>query len=85
MRPRRFKSSKKLDPHEPYCGKPLMAEVINGNIEKALQELKQKLKDDKRFLTIYNNTYYEKPSEKRRRKKHLGMLREKFRREDRDK
>ena len=76
MKKRTFK--KEL-PLTPYCGKPIMAVVENGNIEKALKELKQQLKDAKVFLTLYKNAHYEKPSEKRRKARHLAILREKYR------
>ena len=63
-------------------GRPIMVELGPGiSIEQALRDLKQQMKDAKIFLTLYENSYYTKPSEKRRKKKHLGQLREKYRRE----
>lgn len=75
----KHKKHKKELPMTPYCGKPIMVEVKNGNIDLALKQLKQKMKDAKIFLTLYENSYYEKPSEKKRKAKHLAILREKYR------
>ena len=72
------KKQKEL-PMTPYCGKPIMAEVVDGNIEKAIKELKIKMKDANIFWTLYENQHYEKPSAKRRKAKHLAILREKYR------
>ena len=73
------RTHKKELPLTPMIAKPIMAVVENGNIEKALKELKLKMKDAKIFLTLYKNTYYEKPSEKKRKARHLAILREKYR------
>ena len=43
--------------------------VYNNNVEKALRDLKQKLRRDGSIREARNRRFYEKPSEKRNRKK----------------
>jgi ribosomal protein S21 len=73
------RTHKKELPLTPMIAEQMMAVVENGNIEKALKELKLKMKDAKIFLTLYQNAHYEKPSEKKRKARHLAILREKYR------
>ena len=41
--------------------------VINGNIEKALQILKRKVKEDRVFIEVREREQYTKPSERKRK------------------
>lgn len=43
--------------------------VKNGNVNGALSRLKKKLLKDDLFKTLRDKRYYEKPSERKRRKK----------------
>ena len=56
----------------------LMVEVWDNNVEKALRILKKKVKDSNLFLELREKQYYEKPSDKRRYKKNLAILRNKY-------
>jgi small subunit ribosomal protein S21 len=49
--------------------------VRKNNIEKALREFKRKVKDSKLMLELSENSYYTKPSVKKRRQKLLAKLR----------
>jgi small subunit ribosomal protein S21 len=57
--------------------KGLFVKVENNNIEKALREFKQKVKDSELFLEIKEKSFYTKPSEKRRKQKSLARIRSK--------
>ena len=54
-----------------------MVEVVvrNNNVQKALRVLKKKLQKDGLFRELRLRKYYEKPSEKRARKKKEGIRR----------
>ncbi|MAH42345.1 30S ribosomal protein S21 [archaeon] len=52
--------------------------VENNNVERALKIFKQNVKDCELMLEIKRKSFYQKPSEKRRHKKNMAMLREKY-------
>ena len=54
----------------------LYVKVYNNNIEHAIKIFKQKVKDSGLMLDIKNNEHYVKPSEERRTKKKLGIVRQ---------
>ena len=56
----------------------LQVEVYNNNVDKALRILKKKVKDANLFFDLKKKAYYEKPSKKRREKKNLAKLRNKY-------
>ena len=57
------------DKHEPVQAKPLEVRVFGNNFEKALRAFRS-LVQKERVLSIYKeNQFYEKPSDKRRRKR----------------
>lgn len=53
--------------------------VIDGNVEKALQILKRKVKDSRLFIELREREQYRKPSEVKRAKKARAKIREKYR------
>jgi small subunit ribosomal protein S21 len=53
--------------------------VENNSIEKALRIFKQKVKDSDLMLEIRQKSHYEKPSAKRRHRKNMAKLRERYR------
>ena len=59
----------------------LQVKVFNNNIEKALKKFKRMIKDSELMVELKDRSYYEKPSNKRRRKKNLGKVRQKYRQE----
>ena len=56
----------------------LQVEVYNNNVEKALRIFKKKVKESNLMLELKKKEYYEKPSRKRREKKNLAKLRNKY-------
>ena len=56
----------------------LQVDVYNNNVDQALRILKKKVKDANLFLDLKKKQYYEKPSKKRREKKNLAILRNKY-------
>ena len=58
--------------------KGLSVTVFNNNVEGALKVFKRKVKDSNLMLDLKNKAYYEKPSKKRREKKNLAKLRNKY-------
>jgi small subunit ribosomal protein S21 len=50
-------------------------EVRNGNVDKAIRLLKKKLTDDGFFRELREREAYEKPGDKRRRKKRAAIAR----------
>ena len=56
-------------------------EVRNNNIDRALSKFKRKVDEDGRLQTYRQRTHYEKPSQKRNRKKMEGTLRHRKKRE----
>ena len=58
--------------------KGLSVTVYNNNVEGALKVFKRKVKDSDLMLDLKNKAYYDKPSKKRREKKNLAILRNKY-------
>ena len=56
----------------------LYVEVIGNNIELALKQLKQRVKDSNLMVELKEKAYYQKPSAKRRHVKNLAKLRTKY-------
>ena len=56
----------------------LQVEVYDGQVEKAMRILKKKVKESNLMLDLREKQYYEKPSDKRRYKKNLAILRNKY-------
>ena len=56
----------------------LRIEVKNNNVEWALKKFKRMVKDSGMMLELKKRTYYEKPSEKKREKRNLTKLRNKY-------
>lgn len=52
---------------------------VNGELDKALNRLKKKLKDSNQWLEWKDNQHYTKPSKKRRNARHKAKMREKAR------
>ena len=50
----------------------------NNNIEFALKKFKRMVKDSGIMLDVKKKSYYEKPSETKRHKKNLAILRNKY-------
>lgn len=50
-------------------------EVRNNNVDRALKVLKRKLTDEGVFKDMQKHRFYEKPSDKRRRKKRAAVAR----------
>lgn len=57
----------------------LQVKVFNNNVEKALKKFKRMIKDSELMVELRDRSYYEKPSNKRRKKKNLGKVRQKYR------
>jgi len=57
----------------------LQVKVLNNNIEKALKIFKRKVKDSEIMLEMRKRSFYEKPSDKKRRKRGLSKLRGEYR------
>ena len=58
--------------------KGLSVTVFNNNVEGALKVLKRKVKDSNLFVDLREKEYYTKPSEKKRHKRNLAKLRNKY-------
>ena len=56
----------------------LQVKVYNNNVEGALKVFKRKVKDSNIMLELSKKAYYDKPSKKRREKKNLAILRNKY-------
>ena len=56
----------------------LSVKVWNNNVEGALKVFKRKVKDSNIMLELSKKSYYEKPSKKRREKKNMAILRNKY-------
>ena len=52
--------------------------VYNNNVEKALKQLKRKVKDSNLMKDLKERAYYTKPSDKSRHRKSLAKLRESY-------
>ena len=53
-------------------------QVYDNNIELAIKKFKRKIKDSNLMVELRDKQYYEKPSDRRRRKKGLAKLRIKY-------
>tara|TARA_A100001201_G_scaffold93117_1_gene81098 strand:+ start:195 stop:446 length:252 start_codon:yes stop_codon:yes gene_type:complete len=58
--------------------KGLSVKVWNNNVEGALKILKRKIKDSNIMQELKEKQYYTKPSKKKREKKNLAILRNKY-------
>lgn len=58
--------------------------VRNGNVEKALRVLKNKIKKSGMLVELKDRAYYQKPSEKRRLAKKRGIKRAQKLQKERD-
>ena len=58
--------------------KGLSVKVWNNNVEGALKIFKRKVKDSNLMLELSKKAYYDKPSKKRREKKNMAILRNKY-------
>ena len=76
MRQRKNFRKKKKYSKEKLPG--LQVNVYNNNVESALKIFKRKVKDSNLMLELKKKAYYEKPSDKRRHRKNLAKLREKY-------
>ena len=56
----------------------LYVDVYYNNVEKALKQLKRKVKDSELMVELKERSCYEKPSDKKRRKKNLAISRQKY-------
>jgi small subunit ribosomal protein S21 len=54
----------------------MRVDVRNNNIERALKVMKRKLSDDGMFKELQQRQFYEKPSEKRKRKMRQAVSRQ---------
>ena len=59
-------------------GEGLSVKVYNNNVEKALKFLKRKVKDSNLMVELREKAYYKKPSERKRHKRNLAKLRNKY-------
>ena len=53
----------------------MRVEVKNGNIDRAIKVLRRKLDEDGLFRKLHSYTFYEKPSDKKRRLKRAAIAR----------
>ena len=56
----------------------LSVTVYNNNVDGALRVLKKKIKESNLFIDLREKEYYTKPSEKKRHKRNLAKLRNKY-------
>ena len=59
-------------------------QVRNNNVEKALRQLKRKIKKSGLLIELKERQYYQKPSEKKRLAKKRGIKRSQKLQRDRD-
>ncbi len=55
--------------------------VRNGNVDQALRKFKRKITDSNKLFDYREKEYFEKPSQKRKRKKQSAVVRERKRQE----
>ena len=79
MKYRKNFRKKKKYPKEELPG--IQVKVFNNNVEGALKIFKRKVKDSNIMLDLKKKAYYEKPSDKRRHKRNLAKLRNKYNQE----
>ena len=70
------KNFRKKRPKDDSVG--LSVNVYNNNVEGALKVLNRKVKNSNLFLDLREKEYYRKPSEIKREKKNLAILRNKY-------
>ena len=58
-----------------------MIVVRNGNVDQALRKFKRKITDSNKLFDYREKEYFEKPSQKRKRKNQSAVMREKKRQE----
>ena len=63
----------------------LQVKVYNNNVEFALKKFKRMVKNSGMMLELKKKQYYEKPSVKRREKKNLAKLRNKYKNQKEEK
>lgn len=51
----------------------MKVEVRNNNVDRAMKVLKRKLTDEGHFKDMQKHRFYEKPSDKRRRKRRAAV------------
>ena len=73
---RKRKNFRKKRPKDDSVG--LSVTGFNNNVEGALKVLKRKVKNANLFLDLRKKEYYRKPSELKREKKNLAILRNKY-------
>tara|TARA_Y100000593_G_scaffold89761_1_gene174644 strand:+ start:1910 stop:2146 length:237 start_codon:yes stop_codon:yes gene_type:complete len=59
----------------------LQVTVYNNNVDLALRKLKKKVKNANLMLDLKKKAYYRKPSEIKREKKNLAILRSRYQQE----
>ena len=64
--------------HNKITNMPITVYVHDNNVEKALGLFKRKIKEAKLLYTIYENSYYTKPSDKKRAKRNKAKLKYKY-------
>ena len=55
--------------------------VKNGNVDQALRKFKRKITDDNKLFDYKEKEFFEKPSQKRKRRKQSAVVRERKRQE----
>ena len=70
------KNFRKKRPKEKLLG--LQVRVYDNNVELALKKLKRKIKNANLMMDLKKKSYYRKPSEIKREKKNLAVLRSKY-------
>lgn len=55
--------------------------VKNGNVDQALRKFKRKIADDNKLFDYREKEFFEKPSQKRKKKKQSAVVRERKRQE----
>ena len=70
------KNFRKRKPKDNSIG--LQVKVFNNNVDGALKVLKRKVKNDNLMFELKKRTFYRKPSEIKREKKNLAILRSQY-------
>ena len=73
-----MRNSRNFRPRPNENAQGLSVTVYNNNVEGALKVLKKKIKQSNLFLDLREKEYYTKPSEKKRHKRNLAKLRNKY-------
>ena len=64
--------------NKPREKRGLRIEVKHNNVEFALKKFKRMVKDSGMLVELRDRSYYEKPSEKRRKQRNLAKSRQKY-------